>query len=113
MSSVSSFVDFSPGNVTGCSVNGCIGDNCNAGKTCIVNCHSKCKTGCDQGGWRRHGRWDDEEECVNDCDSTCTRNCNRSNNRILGGKYSLSTWILLVLIMCSILQVFLEVELKE
>ena len=106
-SCVSSIVDFSPDNVTGCgTINNCFGEGCQVG--CKVECHNNCKQECEGEGWRRHGRWDDEEECVNDCDSTCTRNCNR-NNRILGGKYSLNTWIFLIPIMCSILQV-LEVE---
>merc|ERR1712024_243151 len=76
------FAMLSPDNVTGCgTINNCFGEGCHVG--CKVECHNNCKQECEGEGWRRHGRWDDEEECVNDCDATCTRNCNK-NNRILG-----------------------------
>ena len=95
--------NFSPGNVTGCFAppQVCFGDNCNFGKQCITDCNDNCQQECGGMGWRRHGRWNDEEECVNECDATCSGNCrnNGGNNRILGGKYSLNSWILLIPIM--------------
>merc|ERR1712001_798965 len=80
------FAILSPGYVTGCGSNNCIGDNCISGNQCKSECNDNCHQECGGMGWRRHGRWDDEEECFNECDVDCSGNCrnNGGNNRILG-----------------------------
>ena len=103
--------NFSPGNVTGCPgwTPPCVGRECmNDIPDCQVECYDNCKHECGL-GWSRHGRWNDEKECVNECDSSCSRNCKNVGNKrsaaMLDGKYLLNIWILLIPRLCSTLQV--------
>ena len=104
--------NFSPGNITGCPGRPCVGRECmNDIPDCQVECYDNCKHECGQ-EWSRHGRWDDEKECVNECDSSCSRNCKNVGNKrsaaMLDGKYLLNIWILLIPRLCSTLQAKLE-----